>query len=75
MKKVLLVVMLMVANSASANTPFARASVEKIVLHDWGSVLIFFDSSVNEAECGGARSVIVLYPGNQFFEEMFSTIS
>jgi hypothetical protein len=56
----------------NANNGFAPSEVTKIILHDWGHVLIYLDGPVNTSENCSSKGALVLNRSNQHFTEMYS---
>lgn len=71
----LIVVLIMFFPALScANSVFTPGKVSKIILHDWGRVLVYLDSGINTNEGCEKKAAIVLDRGNQHFAEMYSSL-
>ncbi|WP_120513656.1 hypothetical protein [Photobacterium salinisoli] len=57
-----------------ANSEFTPGKVSKIILHDWGRVLVYLDNGINTVENCEKKSGFVLDRGNQHFAEMYSSL-
>lgn len=60
--------------SVSANSSFQTSTVEKIILHDWGYVLVFLSGPVQSSEPCTNTGAIVLEPDYFHFDAMYSAL-
>lgn len=65
--------MLMSCNSV-ANSSFQQSKVSKIILHDYGSILISLQNGVITNESCSNKSAIILSPSNQHYKEMYAAL-
>lgn len=58
----------------NANNSFEEGKVTKIILHDWGRVLIYLDKDIITKEDCERKSALILNKNNQHFQEMYSSL-
>ncbi|GAA78328.1 hypothetical protein WNY97_06515 [Pseudoalteromonas fuliginea] len=58
----------------NANNSFEEGKVTKIILHDWGRVLVYLDKGITTKEDCERKIFLVLNKNNQHFQEMYSSL-
>jgi hypothetical protein len=75
MKKLIIFVLgILLAVSVQANNSFQPGRVTKIILHDWGRVLIYLSGGIQTNEPCERKGAIVLDRANQHFAEMYAAL-
>lgn len=67
-------VLTMLTCDAAANSIFEPGKVSKIILHDWGKVLVYIEGGLRTDEPCNSKGSIVLDRDNQHFNEMYSAL-
>ena len=74
MKVVFIIFFLIISNYSYANNSFYQSKVNKVILHDFGVVLIELEGVVQTEEACSNKSALVLQRTNQHFSEMFASL-
>lgn len=75
MKKYLMVLVLMVANTSSANSQFSVTNIEKFIIHDSGQeIILVLDKNVNNNESCPINNQIVLLRSHISFNELYAAL-
>ena len=75
LKKLLFTCMCIFSFSVYANSSFSQATINGIIVHDYGTVLliVFNSPPVNSESCSG-NDFFVLYKAHPSFKEMYAAI-
>lgn len=60
--------------SANATSRFEPQNIDKIIIHNWGNVLIYFSAPLGDTENCANKQILVLKPANQFFDVKYASL-
>lgn len=63
---------LLYSPNSQSNSSFQTAKIEKIIIHNWGGILIFLKGGVSTTEACENKDALLLLKDNQFFNEIYS---
>ena len=74
MKNLSFILAILLSFNSVANSSFQQSKVSKIILHDYGSILISLQNGVITNESCSNKSAIILSPANQHYKEMYAAL-